>query len=136
MGKKLLSWNSLFLLTFLAAYLYIFNEWLFAITKPYFMNDLSLARQLQIFLTSGALLVSLCFLSLLPLVLLSFIPRLSKHTGRLIQFGGLLPAAIFAALLLIVVDNFTYTVFQWGIVSTQGWTRALYGLGFSALLGL
>ena len=136
MKKQFLSWNSLFLLTFLAAYLYIFNEWLFAVTKPHFMNDLSWVRQIQIFITTGALLVSLCFLCLLPLVIPSLLPSLRKYTNILIEFGGFLPALIFAALILIMVDNFTYTVFKWGIVSTKGWTRGLYGLGFVAMIFL
>jgi hypothetical protein len=136
MKKTFLSWHVLFLLTFLAAYLYIFNEWLFAITRSHFMNDLSLARQLQIFLTIGAILVSLCFLSLLPLIILSLLPPSRKYTGILIKLSGLLPAVIFAALILIMVDNFTYTIFKWGIVSTKGWTRALYGLGFVAMVWL
>lgn len=130
MRKPFLSWNSLFLLTFLADYLYVFNEWLFAVTKPHFMNDLSLARQLQIFLVLGALLVSPCFLSLLPLGILSLLPSLRRYTNIIIKLSGLLPAMIFAALILIMVDNCTYTVFKWGIVSTKGWTRGLYGLGF------
>ncbi|HET9913494.1 MAG TPA: sulfatase-like hydrolase/transferase [Anaerolineales bacterium] len=130
MRKPFLSWNSLFLLTFLAAYLYVFNEWLFAVTKPHFMNDLSLARQLQIFLVLGALLVSLCFLSLLPLLISSLFPFLRRYTNLIIKLGGLLPAMVFAILILIMVDNFTYTVFKWGIVSSKGWTRGLYGLGF------
>src|SRR5829696_1467483 len=83
MKKTSLSWGTLFLVTFVAAYLYTFNEWLFAITRPYFMNDLSLIRQLQIFFTISALLVSLCFLGLLPLVLLSLLPPLKKYTDML-----------------------------------------------------
>lgn len=130
------SWSSLLLLTFLAAYLYIFNEWLFAITRPHFMNDLGFTQQLQILLTVSALLTGLCFLGLLPLILLSFVPPLKKRIGLLIQIGALLPAVLFATLILILVDNFTYTVFKFGIVSTEGWNRALYGLGFLVLIFL
>jgi hypothetical protein len=136
MKKSVLSWNSLFLLTFLAVYLYIFNEWLFAITKPHFMNDLGFARQLQIFLALSALLVSLCLISLFSLALLSLLTPFRKHTDILIKLGGLLPAVIFASLILIMLDNFTYTMFKWGIVSTRGWTRGLYGLGFILVIFL
>ncbi|MGE5775255.1 MAG: sulfatase-like hydrolase/transferase [Chloroflexota bacterium] len=130
MKKYSLSWNSLFLLTLLAAYLYVFNEWLFAVTKPHFMNDLGWTRQLQIFLILSALLAGLCQLVLFPLAIISLIPPLKNYRNLLIKLGGLLPALIFAALILIVVDNFTYTVFKWGIVSTKGWMRGLYALGF------
>lgn len=130
MKKTTLTWNNLFLVTFLAAYLYIFNEWLFAITRPHFMNDLGFPEQLNILLTISALLAGLCFLALLPLVIVSLLPPLKPHADVLIKLGALLPAALFALLIMIMVDNFTYTVFKWGIVSTAGWSRGLYGLGF------
>src|SRR5512145_2201884 len=113
MKKYFLSWNSLFLLTLLAAYLYIFNEWLFAVTKPHFMNDLGWTRQFQILLLLSALLTDLCLLILSPLVILSLIPPLRNYRNLFIKLGGLLPALIFAALILIMVDNFTYTVLKW-----------------------
>lgn len=94
------------------------------------MNDLGLLRQLNIYLSVSGLLAIICMLGLLPLFLLSFLPPLRNHTDILIKLGALLPAVIFATLLLIMLDNFTYTVLKWGIVSTEGWTRALYGLGF------
>jgi hypothetical protein len=133
--KSSLSWIYLYLITFLAAYLYIFNEWLFAVTKPSFVNGLAITQQLQIFLAISALLASLCFLALLPLVILSLLPPLRSYTDILIKLGVFLPAVIGAALILIMVDNFTYTVFKWGIVSTEGWNRILYGLGFIVVIG-
>jgi hypothetical protein len=136
MNKRSLSWTSLLLVTFSAAYLYIFNEWLFAITRPYFMNDLGLMEQLQIFLSLSALLAILCLLALLPLILLSLVPFVRNYTDLLIKLGALLPAVLFAMLVLIMVDNFTYTVFQWGIVSTRGWQRGFYGLVFIAIVVL
>ena len=134
--KASLSWIFLHTITFLAAYLYIFNEWLFAVTKPSFISGLAITQQLQIFLTISALLASLCFLALLPLVILSLLPFLREHRVTLIKLGVILPAAIVAALILIMVDNFTYTVFKWGIVSTEGWNRIAYGLGFLAVIAL
>jgi len=133
-NKSLLSWIYLYLITFLAAYLYIFNEWLFAVTKPSFISGLTITQQLQIFLAISALLASLCFLALLPLVILSFLPLLRRYTGMLIKLGGFLPVVIVAALILIMVDNFTYTVFKWGIVSTEGGNRILYGIGFIVVI--
>ena len=130
MKKTVLSWKTLFFITFAAAYLYVFNEWLFGVTKPYFMNDLGFLRQLNIYLSVSGLFTALCFLSLLALFLLSLLPPLQRYNDLLIKLGGLLPAVTFAALILIMVDNFTYTVFKWGIVSTDGWTRVVYGLGF------
>jgi hypothetical protein len=134
--EKIPSWNSLFLITFLAAYLYIFNEWLFAITKPSFLNSLGFTQQLQVFLIISALLAFLCFLCLLPLVILGLIPPVKRYTHMLMKLGAWLPAVICAVLILLMVDNFTYTLFKFGIVSTDGWSRGLYGLGFILLIFL
>jgi arylsulfatase A-like enzyme len=125
-----LSWNSLFLVTFLAAFLFIFSEWLFAITKPSYLNNLGFTQQLQVLVTTSALLACLCLLCLLPLVILGLIPPGKQYTHLLMKLGAWLPAVIFAFLILLMVDNFSYTVFKFGIVSTDGWSRGLYGLGF------
>jgi hypothetical protein len=92
--KPALAWSSLFITTFLAAILYIFMEWLFSITRPSYMNNLGFAQQVQIFLFASGLFVSLCFLILLPLGLLSFVPRLKTHQSTLIKIGALLPALL------------------------------------------
>ncbi len=128
------SWNSLFLVTFLAAYADIFNEWLFAVTRPSFLNELRFVQQIQVLLTVSALFAGLCLLLLLPLALLSLLPPLRRRANLLVLVGALLPAVIFAVLILVMVDNFTYTVFKFGIVSTDGFSRGLYGLGFLLVL--
>ena len=134
--KSSLSWTNLYLITFLASYVYTFNEWLFAVTKPSFINGLATAQQLQIFLVVSALLASLCFVVLLSLVILSHLPFLNSYKDILIKLGSFLPTVIVAALILIMVDNFTYTVFKWGIVLTKGWNRIVYGLGFLSVIFL
>jgi hypothetical protein len=134
MKQYSLSWISLFLVTFLSAYLFIFNEWLFAVTKPSFLNGLGLPQQLEILLTTSAILTALCLLGLLPLAALGLLPSLRRNKEALIKLGSWLPAVVFATLILMMVDNFTYTIFKWGIVSTDGWSRALYGLCFIVLI--
>ena len=134
--KPSLAWDRLFLLTFVSAYLFVFNEWLFSVTKPSFINELGFPRQLEILLTLGSLLAVTAYLCLLPLVVLSLFPPLKNYKDLLIRLGGLLPAVIFATLVLFLINNFTYTVFKFGIVSSEGWTRGLYGLGFVLLIVL
>ena len=94
------------------------------------MNDMALGQQLQIYLATSALLASLCLLGLLPLWVLSRIQPFRRNSGLLIKLGIWLPAGIAATLILMLVDNFTYTLFKFGVVSTAGWSRALYGLAF------
>jgi hypothetical protein len=128
--KHSFSWINLYLITYLTSYLYVFNEWLFAVTKPSFINGLAISQQIHIFFMISAFLASLGFIALLPLVALSVLPFLNNYKGFLIKLGSFLPAVIVAALVLIMVDNFTYTVFKWGIVLTKGWGRIVYGIGF------
>jgi hypothetical protein len=134
--KPALSWSSLFLVTSLAAYLFIFNEWLFAITKPSYLANLGFTQQLQILFFISALLAGLCCLCLIPLVVLTLVPPYKKYPEMMIKLGTMLPAAIFSILILMLIDNFTYTLFKFGIVSTNGWLRALYGLGFFLMIFL
>ena len=127
------SLTSLFLVTFVSAFLYVLNEWVFYVTKPSFLNNLGAGQQFQVLVIVSLFTGSLFLLSLLPLAALSRIPALRDHRGKLVMLGGLLPAGILASLVLMIVDNATYTLFRFGIVSTDGWSRALYGLGFLLL---
>ncbi|MFL7868668.1 MAG: sulfatase-like hydrolase/transferase, partial [Anaerolineales bacterium] len=77
----------------------------------------------------------------LPLVdvwiLLYLIARLvkdAKWKPRLFALGKLLPALTLSVTALIMLDNFSYTVFKFGIVSTSGVWRAAYALGFLIFL--
>jgi len=46
----------------------------------------------------------------------------------------ILPALPLAASLFILVDNYTYTLFDYGVISSDGPARPLYGLWFLLLL--
>ncbi len=130
MEKKSQPWIHLFLTTSLAAYGFIFNEWLFAVTKPSFLNSLSFPLQAMIYFSISAFLTGLCLVGILLLRLLSLVPPLRRNSDWLIRLGSGLPAILFGLLILMLVDNFTYTVFKFGIVSTEGISQAFYGLGF------
>ena len=118
--------------TLLIAFLYVFMEWIFFITKPSFMNLLAWGDKVKIFMVTG-FVVALLFLlvlvamALLDLLISPFLPAFRKYA---LHF----PAAfLLACLSLILLDNFTYTIFTFGIVDTQTVLRALYGLGFIGL---
>ena len=131
-----LSWMNLFLITFLASYTYVFEEWLFIATKPSFLNNFGFPQQLLVFFTISAILYLVCLLGLFLLLLVSRLPGLKRHSTIFQRAGTLLPAVIIATTILLMVDNFTYTVFKFGIVSTDGFSRALYTLGFLVLVVL
>ena len=111
-------------------------EWIFFVTKPSFMSGMSIWHQLQI------LLLSALGMSILPLVLIFLLGLvdclIQRQLARkiLIAIGILIPTLIFSSLILLLVDNFTYTVFKFGIVSTERFLRAGYGLLYLILCSL
>jgi hypothetical protein len=94
------------------------------------MNYLSLPQHLQLYFAVSGLLTGLCFLSLLPLVLLDRLHFMKQYANIWLKLGAWVPAVVFTCLILIMVDNYTYTVFKFGIVSSERWTRVLYAAGF------
>ncbi len=111
----------------LAAFLYVFLEWIFLVTKTSFMDYLDWGQKIRILLITG---LGLSLLVLLSLVLLFLVEVLANRI-----FPGLrayiyhVPAAFLAAcLILILVDNFTYTIFRFGIVDSITLVRMLYAL--------
>jgi Sulfatase len=128
--NNLRNWYALFNLTVLSAYFYASMEWLFFATKPSSLSLLSSFDKMKIlFVTAGTVaLVSMVLLVLfsLPAVLI----RNSNWRSRLLTVGYIVPALLLSITALIMLDNFTYTVFKFGIVSTKGFWRGLYALGF------
>jgi hypothetical protein len=125
-----LSWGSLYLITFISAYLLIFMEWLFILTKPSFMSPLRFFQKMEILLFASSLLTGFCFFSLVPLFLLHFLNFFRKYQNVLIKLGAILPTFLISSLALLLIDNFTYTIFEFGIVSAKGIPRGLYALLF------
>jgi Sulfatase len=122
--------RSLLNLTVLSAYFYASMEWLFFVTKPSSLSLLSSFDKLKVlFETAGILaLVSI------GLLIIVFLPAwfISNPNWRshLRNAGYVVPALLLSIAALIMLDNFTYTVFHYGIVSTKGSWRGLYALGF------
>ncbi len=114
----------------MAAFLYVFMEWLFIITKPSFLDLTSFGEKVLIFLSAASILAAVCLLIFL-LYFLANLFTLPKKLQLFFQyFFAIIPTLILTAMVLILVDNFTYTVFKFGIVTTSGAFRAIYALGF------
>ena len=115
---------------FLAVYFYVFMEWLFFVTKPSFFDTISTGGKLGIlFKTSLLLSVFGCF-ALFPFMVLSWV--LSRVvSGKTVQYlPVVVPAGILSALALLALDNFTYTIFKVGIITTVGIWRGAYAVLF------
>lgn len=116
--------------TVVYVYLYVFLEWLFFMTKPSFLGTHpwlvrigALFTGVWPFLAAALILhASICILA-----------WAADKLGRNALSGALLrvvPALVIASTALILVDNFTYTTFRWGIVKTTPYTATLYWILF------
>jgi hypothetical protein len=108
-------------------------EWIFFITKPSFMSGMSIWLQIRILFLSA---LGMSVLPLMIVILLWAVDRVVRNpsvTQYLTVMGLLIPSLIFSTLALLLVDNFTYTVFRFGVVSTERIPRAAYGFLFILL---
>ncbi len=113
--------------TILLAFLYVFMEWVFLVTKTSFMGYMDFWGKFQILMIAGLILVVVSLLAfpiifLLDMVFRRVFPIFSKYMYHI-------PAAFLATCLsIILIDNFTYTIFKFGIVNLVVPWRQLYAL--------
>ncbi len=108
----------------------VFSEWLFQLTKPSFLSHYNLVHNLEL-----ALLITLAVsIIIVPFLGLSFgiaVNCRNSTAARIILFG--IPASLLALSLLLMLDNFTHTLFGLNIGSATGWWRLGYLLLLLAL---
>ncbi|MBI3170397.1 MAG: sulfatase-like hydrolase/transferase, partial [Chloroflexi bacterium] len=110
-----------FNLTVLAAYFHTFMEWLFFVTQSSSLSTLSLFDKGKVLFVSGGVFA----LTLIALLLLLALPA-QKWKAL-----GYVPSAVMLSITaLVMLDNFTYTVFKFGIVTTVSAWRLLYTAAF------
>lgn len=129
---KVFSWVKLAGMASLAMFLFVFMEWLFLVTRPSFMDLLPFANRMGILLLSWLALVGISLPFFLALIIASVVPGLSRFWKVFLWAGGILPPVFLALTALMLVDNFSYTMFKFGIASTKGTLRGVYGLAFGA----
>ena len=116
-------WKALTTATVLALYFAIAMEWLFVFTKPSFMAALTPVQ------SAAVLLVTPLPAVVLALALLGTLRFLSAEAaGAAFALAVVLPAVVLTCSAFLLVDNFTYTVFQFGVGSTTGRWPAAYAL--------
>ena len=117
----------------ITAFLYTLMEWLFIITKASFMNTVPFIEKISVLLNSTAVLALTAILAQIPEAILYYCFR-SKTLRQVLRFVlCLTPAVIMACLILLLVDNTTYTAFKFGVVSTKETVRVLYLVGLIVL---
>jgi len=108
-------------------YLYVFMEWLFFVTKPSFLSVYPLlTRGLAIFISVWPFLILALFLHACVCVLGWLLSSYGTTCVASSLAVRVVPALIVSALTIILIDNFTYTAFHWGIVKTNIYTIPLY----------
>jgi hypothetical protein len=113
-------------LTLLSTVFYCGFEWLFLATQVGFMVSFAPSTKAS----SLAGLVLMAAAALLPVWLALFAIDVVR-TGRAgraprLMVSVLVPALVLACLVLLLIDNFTYTVMRFGIVTAGPWLRFLY----------
>ncbi len=112
--------------TVFSLYFYFLMEWLFFATKPSFMSSLAVSAKFFALVIPPALffIPFLCAIALLRL--LSGVIESATGFNVFPRIAPLLPALPLAACLFIVADTFSYTLFQYGVISTDESARYLY----------
>lgn len=130
----MLNWKKLFIVSILTTYLYVFMEWLFFVTMPAFMKGMAFGEKLGILFVSAGLVALFFLVPVLILFGLSIILARFRIASVFFWVAALLTSFVLSVLLLILVDNFTYTVFRFGIVTSSGIWRGAYAVFLVFLL--
>ena len=128
-------WTALFGFTVVVIYFYVLMEWIFLVTKPSFMNVLAIYEKLFILMiTPFIFVIVFCFAIYLFRIFSLFLrPRVFRESC--LALARLVPSFLLASCVLLLIDNFTYTVFGFGIRKTDGTIRYFYAFLYLALLG-
>ncbi|MBI5935559.1 MAG: sulfatase-like hydrolase/transferase [Chloroflexi bacterium] len=111
------------------AFFYAFIEWIFFVTKPSALSLLSPFEKARIFFVTGGVIALAIILVCLPLLLPALLTK-DKTQRRLATLACLPPAFVASVNALIITDNFTYTVFKFGIATAEDYWRIPYAIGF------
>jgi hypothetical protein len=127
-------WAQVFCLTMLAAYFYMLMEWIFMTTMPSFMSVLDSGTKLEIYFLAGLVFALLGAAVIIGYTVLDLIATAAYLERFSYYLGVIFPAAILAGAALLLIDNFTYTVFKFGISTSAGYWRGVYAGIFVLLI--
>ena len=128
------SWFLILSLAIISAYLYSFFEWLFFITQPSYMaGSTNLLVKLSILFFSGLVISGLFGSVVIILFLVSQVFPFTHIRSIIHLLGQIVLSFLLACLFLLLIDNFTYTMFTFGIASSAGVIRGLYTIMFFLL---
>jgi len=107
----------------------VFSEWLFLVTKVSFLSTLGAFQKLSVLVVSSLPLIAihLTLVALSVLVARYVAPKTSQFFGWV---HALLLSFLFCCLILLLVENFTYTVFSFNMSYASGVVRLAYTIPF------
>jgi glucan phosphoethanolaminetransferase (alkaline phosphatase superfamily) len=129
-------WKQLFTSTVLSCFFYVFMEWLFFVTMPSFMSLMSSLEKVEIFLLSGFGMALFALVVVAAFIVLDVVAVITGLSRIIPLIGTAFSALILSSLALLLIDNFTYTVFKFGISTSSGFWRGAYALLFVLLFGI
>jgi arylsulfatase A-like enzyme len=129
-------WKALIPAVLLFSYAFAALEWLFFVTKPSFMSPLTIPVKLAIpwLAPLPFAVVALGFAAIVGLFAVT--GRDPRYWRACLHVAVLAPATLLAALLILMLDNFTNTILGFGIHKSEGSLRWVYaGVFLLALVG-
>lgn len=125
-----ITWQHHLLFTLFGLYFYLVMEWLFLVTKPSFMSTLSFKDSILILFVSPIPLVLISLVALTILFIASRFWKNDSYRKALAGIGLVIPSIIFSVTVFLLIDNFTYTIFRFGVITTKGITGLAYMILF------
>lgn len=128
-------WPETLGITLLSGLIYILFEYLFFVTGPSLNNvAINLLEIIQVFLFNGLIIAAAGSAAVFILYILDRLLPF-RPIRSIFRFLRLAPATIIlASLALLIVDNFTYTIFKFGILTSTGFGRGIYAFIFISIL--
>ena len=127
-GKKndcLIIWR-LWLTSIIFIAVLICEEWLFLVTKPTFDVRVQIIDKVSfLFFTIGSLSLILSVIFFI-IILLKNIFHNTRWSSLVLAFGFFYPTLVVSLLFMMLLDNFTYTVLKFGILTSTNFLRVIY----------
>lgn len=117
-------WKTNLAINLISGIVLVFMEWLFFITKPSFLSTSSFSDKLAVLFYSTVFVFGMLLLLSLPIIIFcSFVQSRTRLISHLLT---IIPAIMLTFLALLMIDNFTYTMFKFGISNSSGLRRVIY----------
>jgi arylsulfatase A-like enzyme len=116
----------------LAGLAYAGSEWLFFVTKPSALAEISIGHQLLVLWQTSAALGLIGIIVTAPASIAAAVT--SRQLTRALCIAGMAwPAVAGTATLFLLVENFSYTLFRVSVLTVRTPVRVIYGVTLMAL---